>query len=207
LALSDGLIGRAGLQSRRYARKDGALAPEAEMARPRHRTQPGATYFVTTNSWQRHALFHNSQCAALLEGAIFRYRDRGDYFVHRHVIMPDHIHLILTPGASTTLEKALMLIKGGSSHEIGKQCGNRLPVWQPGFAEHQIRDTTDFERHVEYIDRNPVRAGLAASPDAYPYGSAAGRYALDIWPIASGAKAHVASNLTAGLKPRPSILR
>jgi REP element-mobilizing transposase RayT len=54
--------------------------------------------------------------------------------------MPDHIHLILTPGGSTALEMAVQLIKGGSSREIGKRPNMHFPVWHAGFTEHQIRD-------------------------------------------------------------------
>ncbi len=175
------------------------------MARPKHRTQPGATYFVTTDTWQRRGLFRNSTIASLVENAIFHYRDRGNYFVHRHVVMPDHLHLILTPGNSTTLEKSIQLIKGGSSRQIGKRPGMRFPVWHAGFTEHQIRDQRDFDSHAKYIDENPVKAHLATAPDAYPHGSAARKFTLDPWAVASGAKAPAEMNpVPAGLKPRPS---
>ena len=175
------------------------------MARPKHRTQPGATYFITTDTWQRRGLFRNAPIASLVESAIFHYRDQGNYLVHRHVVMPDHIHLILTPGKTTTLEKSVQLIKGGSSREIGKRPGMRFLVWHAGFTEHQIRDQRDFDSHARYIDENPVKAHLVPSADEYPHGSAAGRFTLDRWPVASGAEAQ--SNVavaTAGLKPRPS---
>jgi putative transposase len=129
----------------------------------------------------------------MVEQAIFHYRDQGSYFVHRHVVMPDHLHVILTPGKSTTLEKAVQLIKGGSSREIGKRSGMPFPVWRAGFTEHQIRDQHDFESHVRYIDQNPVKAGLAEWPEDYAYGTAAGKFAMDSWPLASGAKAPDAS--------------
>ena len=120
--------------------------------------------------------------------------------------MPDHLHLIVTPGSSTTLEKSVQLIKGGSSHEIGKRNGMRFPVWHAGFTEHQIRDQRDFDSHTKYIDENPVKASLAEKSEEYRWGSAAGKFALDPWPVASGAKApSLTSGVTAGLKPRPSV--
>ncbi|MGA8407103.1 MAG: transposase [Candidatus Acidiferrales bacterium] len=176
------------------------------MARPKHRTQPGATYFVTTDTWQRRSLFRTPAIAAIVEDTIFHYRDQGNYLVHRHVVMPDHWHLIVTPGNSTTLEKSVQLIKGGSSREIGKRDGMRFPVWHAGFTEHQIRGQQVFDSHVKYIDENPVKTRLAENSAEYPWGSAAGKYALDPWPVASGAKApSLTSGVTAGLKPRPSV--
>jgi putative transposase len=151
-------------------------------------------------------LFRNTAIAALVDDAIFYYRDQGAYLVHRHVVMPDHLHLILTPGDSTTLEKCVQLTKGGSSREIGKRPGMRFPVWHAGFTEHQIRDQRDFDSHGKYIDENPVKAHLAETPREYPHGSAAGKFVLDPWPVASGAEAHPpTSAITAGLKPRPSV--
>lgn len=159
------------------------------MARPKHRTTPGGTYFITTNTWERRALFVKREWAEILEAKIFEYRDKAEYLVHRHVVMPEHIHVILTPGPSTTLERAAQLIKGGSSHEIGAKFGTKFPVWQPGFAQHLIRDQADYDSHVRYVDMNPVKRGLATSPEEYLFASATGRYRLDAWPAASGAEA------------------
>jgi putative transposase len=90
------------------------------MARPKHRTRPGETYFVTTDTWERRKIFLKSTAAELVEAKLFEYRDKGRYCVHSYVLMPEHFHVLLTPGESTSLEKAIGLIKGGSSFEIGK---------------------------------------------------------------------------------------
>jgi len=44
--------------------------------------------------------------------------------------MPNHVHLILSPGPSTTLERSLQLIKGGFSHRVGKELGLNREIWQ-----------------------------------------------------------------------------
>ncbi len=100
----------------------------------------------------------------------------------------------------------MQLIKGGSSHEIGKRPGPHYPVWNAGFTEHQIRDQRDFDEHVKYMDENPVKASLVTDCKDYQWGSAAGKFVLDEWPVASGAKARsTLDGLSAGLKPRPSV--
>ena len=60
------------------------------------------------------------------------------------------------------------LIKGGFSRRLD----SKLPVWQRGFADHLVRDAEDFETRRTYIHRNPVRAHLAMTPEAYPHSSA-----------------------------------
>jgi putative transposase len=39
--------------------------------------------------------------------------------------MPDHVHLLLTPGADMTLERVMQLVKGGYSHAVGTEIGRR----------------------------------------------------------------------------------
>ncbi|HXE76282.1 MAG TPA: transposase, partial [Candidatus Xenobia bacterium] len=131
-------------------------------------------------------------------------RQRGFYLLHDFVVMPDHIHLILTTTADTSLEKAVQMIKGGSSHRIGQTRQHSVPVWQKGFHEHWVRSEDDYQARKHYIEWNPVKAGLASTPQQYPYSSASGRFPLDPFSMTSAAKAAVGvESGTAGLKPRP----
>jgi putative transposase len=119
-----------------------------------------ATYFVTTVISERRALLQSNTNASLLCESIFRYRDEGRYLLHAFVVMPDHLHAILTPAIDQSLERCMQCIKGGFSHTIGKSSqGN---IWQRSFHEHRIRDEEDYARHVSYIVRNPERRGLKA---------------------------------------------
>ena len=81
------------------------------MARPKHRTKPAGTYFVTTNTWERRPMFGKSPWAEVLEQKLFEYRDKGECRLDAYVVMPDHLQVLLTPGESTTLERAAQLIK------------------------------------------------------------------------------------------------
>jgi len=178
------------------------------MSTPRHRTAPGTSYFVTTRCWQGRSVFQVTQIAEILVQTMARYRDRGDYLLHEFVVMPNHIHLLLTPSLTTSLEKAVQVIKGGSSHAIHKQRAQRMEIWQEGFYDWTIRDLTDWRLKVNYIRMNPVQARLVVRPEDWPYSSASSRFALDpvpqrYLPVTSGAKALVSSSSTPGLKPRP----
>jgi putative transposase len=159
------------------------------MSCPKHRIKAPGAYFVTAETWQRRKLFLNEACTQIFLETILQNRERGFYLLHDFVIMPDHFHLILTPGFETSHEKALQMIKGGSSHRIGKELRMEYPVWQPDFHEHWIRSMVDYERCKAYVERNPVAAGLVAAPHEYPFSSACGRFQLDEYHMASGAKA------------------
>jgi putative transposase len=140
---------------------------------------------------------------------LFEYRDRGIYLLHEFVIMPDHLHLLLTPGTNVSLEKAMQFVKGGGSHRIHKERVHKMQIWQEGFFDWTIRDADDYESKVQYIRMNPARARLVERAVAWPYSSANPKFVLDSMPqrlagIASGAEAPISqSAVTPGLKPRP----
>jgi putative transposase len=178
------------------------------MATPRHRTAPGTSYFVTTKCWQGRTVFLIPETAQILTDTLFHYRDRKAYLLHEFVVMPDHLHLLLTPSPTSSLEKCVQLVKGGSSHQIHKERNHKMEIWQEGFYDWTVRDTNDWRAKVEYIRLNPVRAKLVERPQDWPYSSAAAQLILDPTPSkylqpASGAKAPFVSTQTPELKLRP----
>jgi len=136
------------------------------------------TFFITSVTAQRRTLFQRVAVCDLLVDVLQHYRSQGKYLLHDFVIMPDHFHALITPAPEISLEKAVQFIKGGFSFRLR----SKLPVWQPSFTNHRIRDAEDFERHREYVRMNPVRAGLVESVEVYPYSSASGKFALDPMP-------------------------
>ena len=126
-----------------------------------------ATYFVTSATFERCRLFQVARHAEIVIEALQHYRSVGHYKLHAFVVMPDHMHLLLTP-QGITIERAVGLIKGGSSHRLD----SRFPVWQKGFHERRMRDAQEFLARKEYVHLNPVRARLVTRPEEYPYSSA-----------------------------------
>jgi putative transposase len=127
------------------------------------------TFFITTVTAQRKPLFRYESNAKLLLQTILDYRAQKKYLLHEFVIMPDHLHLLITPSDNLSLERAVQFIKGGFSFRLK----SNLTIWQESFTNHRIRNEEDLERHREYIRLNPVRAGLMGRPEEYPYSSAA----------------------------------
>ena len=115
------------------------------------------TFFVTTITYKRYTYFSDLTKARRFFRVLYDYRKNGKYLVHAFVLMPDHLHIILTPSSAISLERAMQFIKGGSSFQM------RLPekLWQPSFTNHRIRDMEDYRIHLGYIERNPVKAILA----------------------------------------------
>ncbi len=110
--------------------------------------------------------------AYLFLDTLQRYRAQKKFLLHEFVLMPDHTHLLFTPAGEISLEKAVQLVKGGFSFRVKKELGSNLEIWERGYPEHRVKNSTDYQRHTEYIWQNPARAALAETADAYPCGSA-----------------------------------
>jgi putative transposase len=178
------------------------------MSQLKHRTRPGSSYFVTTMCAENRSIFQVPKNAQILINILFKYRDQNAYHLHEFVVMPNHLHLLLTPGESISLEKCIQFIKGASSHEIHKQQGLKLEIWQKSFHDWTIRDENDWLEKIQYIRMNPVRAKLVGSPEVWPFSSANREFVLDPIPAkyekaSSAAKAAIAPAKLLGLKPQP----
>jgi putative transposase len=113
------------------------------------------TFFVTIVTADRRRIFQAREQALSLRETLFHYRDEKRYTLHPFVIMPDHLHLLMTPSANQSLERCIQCIKGGFSHSMRAKTGFTGVLWQRGFHEHRIRDLDDFRHHCKYIAQNP----------------------------------------------------
>ncbi len=145
-------------------------------------TSPSRTYFITASTDGKRFFFQSERVVNLLIATIIHYRDQKKYDLHEFVLMPNHLHLLITTREETTLERAVQLIKGGFSFRVKKELGITSEIWQRGYVDHRVRDRSDCEQHRKYIHANPVRAGIASDPKQYSYSSASGLHVLDCPP-------------------------
>lgn len=115
------------------------------------------------------ALLQSERNATLLVDVMRSYVAAGKFRLHDFVIMPDHVHLLITVEGEMTIEKAMQFIKGGFSYRLKKELGYMGEVWQRGFSEVRVDNRESFARHRQYIAQNPVKAGLVDSPEKFPY--------------------------------------
>ena len=153
----------------------GLFVYPAEM---RFAPQETRTYLVTAVTARRRSLFQVTATGELLERTILDYRSQGRFLLHAFVVMPDHFHALITPAPDVSLEKAMQFIKGGFSFRLK----SKLDVWMRSFNESQISTEEKFIGCARYIEENPVRRGLAATPEDYRFSSAA-RGRLDAMPL------------------------
>jgi len=160
--------------------------------KPGRLISPPGTYFVTFSTWQRRRLFVVENYARLFLKTLYHHRREGRFQINAFVLMPEHVHLLLTPAPSVTIEHAVQLIKGGYSHALGSILGRKREIWQRGFTDHRIRDEQDFLQHRNYIHRNPVERNLVFYPHDYRYCSAFPGFKLD--PFTPAAEAEISKS-------------
>jgi putative transposase len=134
------------------------------MSRP-PRTTTSGTFFVTAITHNRRRLFQVDATAKLFLETLQRYRTEGLYKLHAFVIMPDHVHLLIT---TEDLPKSMKHIRGGFSRRLA----SKLEVWQRGYTDHHVLSAADFEIRRQYIFQNPIRDHLAEHPEDFRYSSA-----------------------------------
>jgi putative transposase len=112
------------------------------------------------------------EIAAMVAKAIlYRQEVMGHYELHAYVIMANHVHLLITP--CVEVSRLMQSLKRFTARE-----GNRLlgltgqPFWQDESYDRLVRDQEEFQRIIRYIEMNPVKAGLAAKPEDFPWSSA-----------------------------------
>ena len=128
-------------------------------------------YFVTTSVQARRPLFRDARlCQILLENLRF-YRDRMKFSLHGYVIMPDHMHLLITPRQPATISDIVRNLKSYAGKEVRQALGGSGPIWQRRFYDRVIRSEKQFRATLDYIHVNPVRAGIVRSAEEYEFSS------------------------------------
>jgi putative transposase len=135
-----------------------------------HWQLPGGTYFVSFRLKSGSMLEDERK---MVLGAI-KFFHNIKYWVTAAVVMPDHVHLMLKPGAiecgeDSSLSKILQGMKGFSAWEINKSRGTKGALWQEESYDRIVRDHNEYLEKWQYLRNNPVKAGLCHSPEDYPF--------------------------------------
>ncbi|MBA3848712.1 MAG: hypothetical protein C0502_01795 [Opitutus sp.] len=133
-----------------------------------HHTPPpwvadGSLFFVTICAEPRGV---NSLCiepigARLLDSARFCHQ-RGEWWLKVFLLMPDHLHMLVAFPVDAEMATVIRVWKSYQTRTLGVR-------WQPGFFDHRLRNDESEDAKTEYIQKNPVRAGLVKRPEEWPF--------------------------------------
>jgi putative transposase len=130
------------------------------------------TYFITICAHMQRNLFQRDEVAELMVATFAKYCDAGEFELHEYVVMPNHVHLLLSITDRERLGRVIQLIKGGFSRSLRNHGTVFSAVWQQRYHDRRVRDKNEFLEFSNYIRQNPVRKGLVENAEDYAYSSA-----------------------------------
>jgi putative transposase len=142
----------------------------------------GNCYFLTLVTRERCPIFEDEAAVKLFWSSLQQCKTRYAFNKHAHVVIPDHIHILLELCDDSTPADLIRCLKRGFLFRIksgGMETSTRSlelihrfgTIWQSRYYDHVIRDEEDFSRHVDYIHFNPVKHGYVENPFVWKYSS------------------------------------
>jgi REP element-mobilizing transposase RayT len=127
-------------------------------------------YFVTACCFNRRPVFTRHETVRIVLESLLRNSESSGWMVRQVCVMPDHVHLMVSPLYEREQKLSLWMQRWKSS---SKQRLNRAgidgDIWQREFFDRLIRSDENLTEKWRYVEMNPVRAGLCASPQNFPY--------------------------------------
>ena len=98
--------------------------------------------------------------------------DGARYRLLAWVVMPNHVHLLLTPDSTWSLSQIMKHLKSYTSHQANKILGRTGQFWMEDYFDRYLRDSKHFANAISYIEKNPVKAGWCARASDWRFSSA-----------------------------------
>jgi putative transposase len=146
----------------------------------------GDLHFITSSCYRRRPLLgtphHRNLFLQILEQTRLRY----SFVVVGYVVMPEHIHLLISEADQETPATIMQVLKHRFARrvlgDLRRQCNPTQAslwrevldsghVWQKRFYDFVVRTEIKKIEKLKYIHRNPVRRGLVLEPDQWAWSS------------------------------------
>ncbi|WP_246153562.1 REP-associated tyrosine transposase [Terriglobus albidus] len=126
----------------------------------------GDKHFVTVSCYERKPYFNKSEHCELFEDALERMRERYQFEIFAYVIMPEHVHLLVSEPKVGLLSDAMKAIKLSVT-----QRSMWTRFWMPRYYDFNVYSGPKYKEKVKYIHRNPVTRGLVYEPEEWKWSS------------------------------------
>jgi len=134
-------------------------------------------YFLTICAENRQPILRDGDRAKAAIEELRKVADRLNVLVHAFCMMPDHVHLLVEGiTAEADVVKFVTQWKQGTGYVLRRELPRRF--WQRRFYDYVLRRAEQSDAVAWYIWMNPVRKGLAAGPEMYPF---SGSFTVE-WP-------------------------
>jgi putative transposase len=132
-------------------------------------------HFVTFSCYRRQPFLDTPRAKRVFEHSLDQTRRSYQFYVIGYVVMPEHVHLLLSEPDRATLATALQALKQSAFQKL---IGHHGKFWQTRYYDFNVWSPEKRVEKLQYIHRNPVRRGLVENPEDWPWSSYR-HYALD----------------------------
>jgi putative transposase len=132
--------------------------------------QTEQTHFITFSCYHRKPKFNAAiyeHCLQSLERMRRKYR----FLVFGYVLMPEHVHLLVSEPEMSALATAIQALKISVARFTMKSVAEDEPFWQARYHDHNVRNPAAFIGKLKYIHGNPVKRRLVDKPENWPWSS------------------------------------
>jgi putative transposase len=126
----------------------------------------GDLHFLTFSCYRRQPNLDTPQSRNRCQRSLEETRKHYKFNVLGYVIMPEHMHLLVTEPERESLAAAMQAFKQSVARHLGSE-----PFWQTRYYDFNVYTERKRIEKLRYIHRNPVKRGLVASPDQWPWSS------------------------------------
>jgi putative transposase len=128
----------------------------------------GQTHFVTFCCYHRRPSFTTPIPKQVFEVALGRVRRSFELYIYGYVVVPEHVHLLLSEPRQRNLADAVKSLKQGVSRRL---IGEAEHFWQKRYYDFNVRNERQFVEKLRSIHRNPVKRGLCATAEDWEWSS------------------------------------
>lgn len=139
-----------------------ARPPRLDIVFQRHADPVWFLTLTTARSepWLSDAVVHDA-----LQDFAERGLEAGRAAIGRYVLMPDHLHLFVRLAPEEVLGAWVKALKA----VLSRSTGRKTAQWQDGFFDHLLRQSESYAQKWDYVQQNPVRAGLVRQVNDWPF--------------------------------------
>jgi len=135
--------------------------------------QSQLSHFLTFSCYHRQRYFGSPEVCDLFLRCLEDTRRHFALRIYGYVVMPEHVHLLLSEPEHGSLADAMRYLKLGFSKRVRSQRQTAAPAsfWQKRYYDRNVRDECEFTVKLRYLHRNPVKRGLVKEPGDWKWSS------------------------------------
>ena len=127
---------------------------------------------MTFSCYRRQPQLRDDRLYDLFVECLERTRRKYRFRVYGYVVMPEHVHLLMSEPQLEVLATAIQALKiSVARRAMSYRAEGDRPLWQKRYYDHNVRNYESFVEKLRYVHRNPVKRGLVEKPEDWKWSS------------------------------------